>query len=125
MEIKARRRKSVATSHPATEDATLRNKVRNNPLMSRSLLGWQLSEACENFDRPRTPELYAASPFEGNGASLSVSERAGFPNGQECAWYLIALPGNELSVQGLLDAHREIAGHLHLANISPAPTLGV
>jgi hypothetical protein len=55
-------------------------------------LGGQLSEACENFDRSGTTELYVASSPKGDGAVLLVSD----PNGRQCAQHLIALPGNSL-----------------------------
>ena len=48
-------------------------------------LGGQLSKARENFDCFRTTELYVASPSKGDGASILVSERAGFPHGRQCA----------------------------------------
>src|SRR5260370_24539404 len=34
IEIKARRRNSLANNHPAARDTTLRNKLGDNPLMS-------------------------------------------------------------------------------------------
>jgi len=72
------------------------------------------------FRSTRDAELYVASQFKGDGASHSAGDRAGFLNRKRRVWRLMEFPGNKFSVRGLLDAHREIAGHLHLTNMGLA-----